>query len=113
MNRGSGDAWSAARLVTAILALGALEPLAAAAPSPAAGCSESDRDSRVSTIDTLKYVGLGAWIAGSALAVASGLHYRFSQGQDARHGSDRSMEQLVLDSSRVLATSPGACSREP
>jgi hypothetical protein len=45
------------------------------------GCSESDRNSRVSTIDTLKYVGIGAWIAGGTLAVASGLHYRFRKAK--------------------------------
>lgn len=41
------------------------------------GCSAADRDGRVFTIDTLKYVGIGSWIAGGALLAASGLHYRF------------------------------------
>jgi hypothetical protein len=56
---------------------------AIAACNHGAGCPESDRDSRVSTIDTLKYVGIGAWIAGGALAVASGLHYRFRKAKTA------------------------------
>jgi hypothetical protein len=41
------------------------------------GCSQSERDSRVSTIETLEYVGIGSWVAGGAVAVASGLHRWF------------------------------------
>jgi hypothetical protein len=54
---------------------------AVAACSHGASCSESDRDSRVSTIDTLKYVGIGAWAVGGALVVASGLHHRFGKAR--------------------------------
>jgi hypothetical protein len=54
---------------------------AIAACNHSPGCSESDRDNRVSTIDTLKYAGIGAWIAGGALLVVSGLHYRFQKAK--------------------------------
>jgi hypothetical protein len=39
------------------------------------GCSQSDHDSRVSQIQTLKYVAIGSWIAGGALVVASGVDF--------------------------------------
>jgi hypothetical protein len=39
------------------------------------GCSESDHDSRVSDIQTLKGVAIGAWIVGGALVVASGVDF--------------------------------------
>jgi hypothetical protein len=39
------------------------------------GCS--DRDSRVSTIETLKTLSIGCWVVGGALVAASGLHYAF------------------------------------
>ena len=39
------------------------------------GCSASERNDRVSTIDTLQYLGIGSWIAGGALLVVSGLHH--------------------------------------
>ena len=42
-----------------------------------AGCSETDRSTRVSTIATLREIAVGSWIAGGALVVASGLGYAF------------------------------------
>jgi tetratricopeptide (TPR) repeat protein len=43
------------------------------------GCSASERSDRVSTIDTLQYLGIGSWIAGGALVVVSGLHHWFGK----------------------------------
>jgi hypothetical protein len=44
------------------------------------GCSLSEKSDRVSTIDTLKYSGIGALIAGSALLVVSELHHWLKKG---------------------------------
>jgi hypothetical protein len=44
------------------------------------GCSPSERSGRVSTIDTLKYSGIGALITGSVLVVVSGLHRWLTKG---------------------------------
>jgi hypothetical protein len=40
-----------------------------------AGCSPSQRDDLVSSIDLWRDLAIGSWIAGGVLAVASGLHY--------------------------------------
>jgi hypothetical protein len=40
----------------------------------AQGCSQADRDNRVSDIQTLKNVAIGSWIAGGALVVGSGAY---------------------------------------
>ena len=40
-------------------------------------CSDSDRTSRISTITTLKELTIGSWIAGGALVIAAGVHYKF------------------------------------
>jgi tetratricopeptide (TPR) repeat protein len=39
------------------------------------GCSQADRNSRVSSITTLQTIAIGSWIGGGALLLASGLHY--------------------------------------
>ena len=39
------------------------------------GCSSSEKNDRASTIETLKDLGIGAWIAGGALVMVSGLHH--------------------------------------
>ncbi len=39
------------------------------------GCTESDRDARISEIGTLKDIAVAAWIVGGGLAVASGVTY--------------------------------------
>ena len=43
------------------------------------GCSPSEKNDRVSTINTLQYLGIGSWIAGGALVVVSGLHHWFGK----------------------------------
>jgi len=45
------------------------------------GCSKADRESRVSDIQTLKGVAVGAWIVGGAL-VASGAYLVLRKGKD-------------------------------
>jgi hypothetical protein len=40
-------------------------------------CSNSDFNSRKSTIETLEGIAIGSWITGGTLAVVSGLHYEF------------------------------------
>jgi hypothetical protein len=40
----------------------------------AQGCSQADRDNRVSDIQSLKAVAIGSWIAGGALVVGSGAY---------------------------------------
>jgi hypothetical protein len=47
----------------------------------AQGCSKADRDGRVSDIQTLKGVAVGTWIAGGALAVASGVYFVLHRGK--------------------------------
>jgi hypothetical protein len=44
------------------------------------GCSPSERSDRVSTIDALKYSGIGALLTGSVLVVVSGLHRWLKKG---------------------------------
>jgi hypothetical protein len=38
-------------------------------------CSQTETDSRVSTINTWRYLAIGSWVAGGIAIVASGLHY--------------------------------------
>jgi len=46
------------------------------------GCSGAERDSRISDIQTLKGVAVGAWIAGGALVVASGVRFLLHRGKN-------------------------------
>ncbi|HVT05824.1 MAG TPA: hypothetical protein VHO67_00120 [Polyangia bacterium] len=39
------------------------------------GCSQAERDSRISTIDTWRDLAIGSWVAGGLAVLASGLHY--------------------------------------
>ena len=47
------------------------------------GCSAAERDSRISDIQTLKGIAVGAWIAGGALVVASGVRFMLHRGKNA------------------------------
>lgn len=47
------------------------------------GCSAAERDSRISDIQTLEDVAVGAWIAGGALVVASGVRFLLHRGKNA------------------------------
>jgi hypothetical protein len=44
-----------------------------------AGCSPSERNERVSSIETFRNWGIGCWIAGGVLTVASGMHRWYSR----------------------------------
>jgi len=55
--------------------------LQSATDACALGCSKADRDGRVSDIQTLKGVAIGAWIAGGALAVAAGASFVLRKGK--------------------------------
>jgi hypothetical protein len=48
------------------------------------GCSKADRDDRVSDIQTLKGVAIGAWIAGGALVAASGVYLVLHRGKTTK-----------------------------
>lgn len=47
----------------------------------AQGCSKADRDGRISDIQTLKGIAVGTWIAGGALAAASGVYFVLHKGK--------------------------------
>lgn len=46
--------------------------------SQSAGCTTTQRDALVSTIETWRDLGIASWVAGGALVVASGLHHWLS-----------------------------------
>ena len=46
--------------------------------SQGAGCTTTQRDALVSTIETWRDLGIASWVAGGALVVASGLHHWLS-----------------------------------
>jgi hypothetical protein len=43
------------------------------------GCSDSERQDRVSTIQTLKWMAAGSWAVGGGLAIAAGTHFWLSR----------------------------------
>jgi len=43
------------------------------------GCSDVERQDRVSTIQTLKWIAAGSWVAGGGLALAAGAHVWLSK----------------------------------
>jgi hypothetical protein len=51
-----------------------------------AGCGEAERNSRISTIQSLKWVATGAWIAGGGLIAAAGIHHLLTR-RAARDGT--------------------------
>jgi hypothetical protein len=50
------------------------------------GCSQADRDNRVTDIQTLKHVAVGAWVVGGAL-VASGAYLILRKGKESNRAT--------------------------
>jgi hypothetical protein len=52
------------------------------------GCSDGERQDRVSTIETLKWMAAGSWVAGGGLALAAGTHFWLSKPASSTSAAD-------------------------
>jgi len=74
------------------------------------GCSDAQRQDRVSTIQTLQWTATGFWVAGGGLAIAAGTHFWVAKSSSSAPGDVASSWRSNLRLTRTILFAGGAAS---